>query len=81
MNATITTNLPSPRNHARSTTPWLIRILLVVSILFGIWVDVSRVNSTFAPEAAADPSQNHLLGMDDAHSAVTDIVRTLASRR
>ena len=78
-----------PRVHPRAT-PWGVRVLLGVSILFGIWVDVSSIGAT-APDTSsnsptsstqgADRNQTHLVGLNDQNSTVGAIVKTLASRR
>ena len=79
MNTISTASQSTARSHHRSATPWAVRVLLVVSILFGIWVDVSNVGSTASNDA--DRNQVHLLGLTTEHSTVGAIVKTLASRR
>ena len=65
--------------HHSGATPWAVRVLLVVSIVFGIWVDVSNVGA--AASNNADRDQIHLLGLTNERSTVGAIVKTLASRR
>ena len=79
MNTVSSASQSITHSHPRSATPWAVRLLLVVSILFGIWVDVSNVGST--PSNTADRNQSHLLGLTNEHSTVGAIVKTLASRR
>ena len=76
MNTTSTESQSIARSHHRRATPLGIRLLLGVSILFGIWVDVSNIGTN-----TADRNQIHLLGMTDTHSTVATVVKTLASRR
>ena len=71
----------APHTYSRPATPWPIRIILIVSILFGIWVDASTADSNSNGQVAADPTQTALLGLNDEHSVATHIVRTLAARR
>jgi len=71
--------LPAPRLYRqRRPTPWPIRIFLVVSIAFGIWVDLSTADSN--GDSANDPGQTPLIGLNGEHSAAANIVRTLAAR-
>jgi hypothetical protein len=68
----------APHGFRHRTTPWPIRTLLIVSILFGIWVDLSNAVSDANP---TDATNTPLIGLFAGHSTVTDIVRTLASRQ
>jgi len=80
MNPTQTTS-PLQRVHQRRrATPWPIRMFVVVAIVFGIWVDISTVDSN-STDQAASPTQTPLLGLTGEHSRVADVVRALASRR
>lgn len=83
MNTTSTELYPAARSYRRRTTPWAIRLLLGVSVLFGVWVDVSSIGiSAPNPETnGANRHQVHLLGLSDEHSSVATVVKTLASRR
>ena len=83
MNASI----PTQRFYRKRPTPWPVRIFLIVAIAFGIWVDVSTADlgtadsaSASDDTAAANPAQTPLLGLDDQHSKIENIVRSLAAR-
>jgi hypothetical protein len=78
MNASI----PTHRFYRKRPTPWPVRIFLVVAIVFGIWVDISTADRGAADsvDTAANPSQTPLLGLDDQHSKIENIVRSLAAR-
>ncbi len=88
MNTASTESQSVARSYHRRATPWGVRILLGVSILFGIWVDVSNIPSSVpntssksASPISADRNQIRLLGLNDEPSTVGTIVKTLASRR
>jgi len=81
MNASI----PTHRFYRKRPTPWPVRIFLIVAIVFGIWVDVStaglaKPDATADDALAANPAQTPLLGLDDQHSKIENIVRSLAAR-
>ncbi len=73
MNPTI----PTSRFYRKRPTPWPVRVVLVVAIVFGIWVDLSR---DFGTDGDA-PAQPSLLGLDGDHSFMAGVVRSLAARR
>jgi hypothetical protein len=80
MNASV----PTQRFYRKRPTPWPVRIFLVVAIVFGIWVDIStadrQTTASNADDVAASPAQTPLLGLDDRHSKIENIVRSLAAR-
>lgn len=83
MHAASTEYRSAPRSPRRRATPWGVRLLLGVSILFGIWVDISSIGAT-KPDATpngADRHQVQLLGLSNDDSTVGAFVKTLASRR
>lgn len=77
MNASI----PTQRFYRKRPTPWPVRIFLIVAIAFGIWVDVSTADrGTTDDPSTLNPAQTPLIGLDDQHSKIENIVRSLAAR-
>jgi len=73
-------SFPAPHIYRRRPTPWPVRIILVIAVLFGMWVDVSEPDLN-TKTSTAERIQTAAPGRAGEHSVVDNIIRTLASRR
>ena len=73
-------SVSAPHIYRRRSTPWPVRIFLVIAVLFGIWVDVNEPDWNTQTVTAARV-QTSVHGGAGQHSVVDNIIRTLASRR